>query len=842
MTLRLAVAIGGDAAGLREGVDAAGRQIDRLAERGQRMARRLADALNRGGRRMRQIGQRLALAVTAPLVAIGTVAVRAFDVQIQAERRLGAAIRATGEDATAQLGIFKQIASTLQSITTVGDETTLANIQVARSMGLNAQASARAARNAIALSDAFGINERSAIRYTAALEQGDTTMLNRYIPTLRNLEDETERAAEAQRILEEALELSIESARTGLGPLRQLGNSIGDLGEQFGQIILEGINPLIERARSLVDWLLDLEESTRRWIVVVSGIAAAIAPGLIALGLFTQVLAFAVRGLGIALAGFIAFCGGVRRVVRAIMIEIGLLAAAFASPVGAAIAMSTAVVAAVVGLRDTLAQIWQEIVTAASDWLNEQFHTRVAQPFVERFNRIRTALGFEPIELPPLLTTGEAERAIDEIDGKVAQLRGKLGEIQDELRAVGEDEQRRGFLNLKGEGLVLDIQELERRRQALAAVVPEGGTAGTPSSRISEAFRADMERVKAEFSGILDGIRGLVPEGLFNAVFGDIDTVTPDIEDAKRRLAELMAELPQGGVPGALAGNGEGGTASLSQLSEELERLSGQVGELPPQIEGVRDEVRGLGRDIAQGITGPLRSALQSGEQGFASFRDAGIRIMTNLRDRLLTEIFKPIEDAIAKLFSQAGTAGGGGGGGFFGGIASALSGVVGAIFGGGLGGGVTTQASNPFNAPLTTSTGSIALPFAMGGAFDRLGQVRTFAQGGAFDRLGEVITSPAPFRFANGAGFSQGLAGEAGPEAILPLRRLGSGRLGVEAAGAAPPAQLSIGGDTIVLQDSQTRPDELRRILAERDAELKRAVIEALIELNNDNPRVLST
>ncbi|KKK67708.1 hypothetical protein LCGC14_2951370, partial [marine sediment metagenome] len=67
------------------------------------------------------------------------------------------------------------------------------------------QAAARAAENAIALSAAFGINASSAIRYTAALEEGDTTMLNRYIPTLRQIKDDSERVAAAQRILADGL-------------------------------------------------------------------------------------------------------------------------------------------------------------------------------------------------------------------------------------------------------------------------------------------------------------------------------------------------------------------------------------------------------------------------------------------------------------------------------------------------------------------------------------------------------------------------------------------------------------------------------------------------------------
>jgi hypothetical protein len=65
----------------------------------------------------------------------------------------------------------------------------------------------------------------------------------------------------------------------------------------------------------------------------------------------------------------------------------------------------------------------------------------------------------------------------------------------------------------------------------------------------------------------------------------------------------------------------------------------------------------------------------------------------------------------------------------------------------------------------------------ANGNAFGPGGLI-PFAQGG-------VVNSPTFFKFANGGGFSSGLMGEAGPEAILPLQRGANGKLGVVASGS---------------------------------------------------------
>ena len=80
-------------------------------------------------------------------------------------------------------------------------------------------------------------------------------------------------------------------------------------------------------------------------------------------------------------------------------------------------------------------------------------------------------------------------------------------------------------------------------------------------------------------------------------------------------------------------------------------------------------------------------------------------------------------------------------------------------------------------------------IPFARGGAFaSGIGELIAATQGTAavqrFAR-GGVLESPTLFRFARGVG----LAGEAGPEAILPLARMGDGKLGV-LAGPPPLSQ----------------------------------------------------
>jgi len=87
---------------------------------------------------------------------------------------------------------------------------------------------------------------------------------------------------------------------------------------------------------------------------------------------------------------------------------------------------------------------------------------------------------------------------------------------------------------------------------------------------------------------------------------------------------------------------------------------------------------------------------------------------------------------------------------------------------------------SNQLGGALGQGIASI-LPFAKGGVIDA-GQVRRFASGG-------IVSGPTTFPMRGGTG----LMGEAGPEAIMPLRRGPDGRLGVAAASGAPTINVTI-------------------------------------------------
>ena len=112
-------------------------------------------------------------------------------------------------------------------------------------------------------------------------------------------------------------------------------------------------------------------------------------------------------------------------------------------------------------------------------------------------------------------------------------------------------------------------------------------------------------------------------------------------------------------------------------------------------------------------------------------------------------------------------------------------------------------------------------LPFADGGAFSGGSQIQAYADGG-------VVGSPTTFPMAGG---KTGLMGEAGPEAIMPLKRGANGKLGVQMEGG--------GGDTInVVQNFSFQAngdDSVKKIIAQAAPQIAQMTKSSLL---NDRRR----
>jgi lambda family phage tail tape measure protein len=196
--------------------------------------------------------------------------------------------------------------------------------------------------------------------------------------------------------------------------------------------------------------------------------------------------------------------------------------------------------------------------------------------------------------------------------------------------------------------------------------------------------------------------------------------------------------------------------AIIAAKKKEIELTKQQKLE-EEKLAEAKKKVEAVASTLATETVGALRDIVNGTKTASQAFRDMALNIIQQIMDIL---IWQPLIESLTNSISGAisGSAGGGG----------AMGGIIGSIFG-----------------------------FQNGGAFSA-GNVIPFSRGG-------VVGSPTYFGMSGGR---TGLMGEAGPEAIMPLKRGPDGKLGVEGSGGVTVHQtfnFSANGD-----------DSVKKIIAE--------------------------
>ena len=167
-------------------------------------------------------------------------------------------------------------------------------------------------------------------------------------------------------------------------------------------------------------------------------------------------------------------------------------------------------------------------------------------------------------------------------------------------------------------------------------------------------------------------------------------------------------------------------------------------------------------KSVSEQIADVMKNAFDSMADALAKFVTTGKMNFADFARSVIADITRMyIKSQMLSMFKGLGNLFSGGGGN------------IGSQVGNALGGHITDVGLS--NSGVYTDWDIGPAPNALGNVYGKNGIV-PFAKGGV------VVNSPHVFPFKNGIG----LMGEAGPEAIMPLRRGAGGRLGVEASGAS--------------------------------------------------------
>ena len=201
----------------------------------------VGDSLAKIGQTALNVGKMIAGALTGAAVAVAAFAgkaLTAWAAQETASRAMSGALTAYGESAAQALPELERLASAIQDETGAADESTLAGMAKMRMLGVQTSKLGEAAKAVIALK-AVGMEEAAAQKAVAMAMQGNYTMLQRYVPALRDAADETEKARIVNQLFAAGYEQQKGLLNTTGGAWAALKGRVGDLWEEVGKAIAQ---------------------------------------------------------------------------------------------------------------------------------------------------------------------------------------------------------------------------------------------------------------------------------------------------------------------------------------------------------------------------------------------------------------------------------------------------------------------------------------------------------------------------------------------------------------------------------------------------------------------------
>ena len=224
-----------------------------------------------------------------------------------------------------------------------------------------------------------------------------------------------------------------------------------------------------------------------------------------------------------------------------------------------------------------------------------------------------------------------------------------------------------------------------------------------------------------------------------------------------------------------------GGDAPGRVIGDAIIRIQGELNELMNVGNQVVGAATAIGDAFGNSFKGVITGSMTA-KEALASFFSSVAEYFADMVAKMIAKwITLAILNTIVKIFP--------GGGGF---SANAAG------FGGNFDAGIPALGGIP----------DYSGAFAKGGTFAQNGIV-PYANGG-------IVNRPTMFKFARGGAMATGVMGEAGPEAIMPLKRGADGKLGVASAGGSNvTVNVSVDAKGTQVQGDPGQGAQLGRVIA---------------------------
>lgn len=381
-----------------------GSEYQKMIQTATQSTQQAAKVVEAAATRIEKFGDRVKGVGSAVMGALGVLGItgtlkQAFGAFAEAETigvQLGVILESNKRNVDEVRKSYEEWAVQLEKVTVYEDDAILKMAKTAESYGLTGDQAKYAVESAIGLATITEGNAESMMRLTQALAQGDIKGAQRFarmIPQLKNVKNESEFVAKAQHLIETGMKAAAAEMETSAGVLKVLHRDWGNLLEDYGKVVSEGLKPIVQWTTKAVAALRALSDETKKVITIVALVGAAVlalGPIMAILGPLTAPL-FRLGGLflsllnpiklvGSVVAGLSSVFGLISGAASILMTVISGIAggvALVATPLGA-----IAVIAAAVGTTFLILKArtvdWASTGVSVLSWFGKQWETLVA--------------------------------------------------------------------------------------------------------------------------------------------------------------------------------------------------------------------------------------------------------------------------------------------------------------------------------------------------------------------------------------------------------------------------------------------------------------------------------
>ena len=495
------------------------------------------------------------------LSAVSTVT-KAASIQEDAINSLNSSLKLAGDFTAGASEDMQTFASKMQSVTKIGDETTLKMLGLAKSFGVSNEDAKRLVESAADLSEVTGTSLESAVRNLGKTYGGLTGELGEVIPALKDLSTEQLKSGAALDFISKRFGGAAAAAtNTYSGAMEQLSNSFGDLQEELGFLITK--NPVViavlkEMTRFVTDFTKSFKDSS-------GGIENFISEGIKEL----------IRFMPTALRSIKVFAVAVDTL--ATVTPFGKLASLIGEVTGAGEKGS--------GIINALTKGYVKLA-------------RVVLTLLDTFIKIPDKIG-EFLGIGDLSDAVGLDSALD-----------RLSKLDDALDKTGQD------FAVAVEGLTEDGDLLALAFDpAIDAADRLAKTIQDLPSKVKVAVEFDIPQPgDKDFTGPIkpgEKTKGL-PSGALNFSDSPIFAFFEKLEEVGNSLIKSLGANITKGKAGGQAVLGAGATAGAAALGVPPE-LAGALGGIVTDLAGAtKEEARQMAEDFALGITEGIKALVEN--------------------------------------------------------------------------------------------------------------------------------------------------------------------------------------------------------------------------------------